>query len=59
MKYSIIETPRNQALAVEKHTETVDKEIRTLHVLKKAILFGESSDSTNTKKCAFLPLMHY
>lgn len=50
MKYSIIETPRNQALAVEKHIETVNKETRTLHVLKKAILFGESSDSTNTQK---------
>lgn len=59
MKYSIIETPRNQALAVEKHIETVNKETRTLHVLKKAILFGESSDSTNTQKCAFLPLVQF
>lgn len=59
MKYSIIETPRNQALAVEKHRETVSKEIRNLHDIKEAILFGESSDSTNTQKCAFLPLMQF
>ena len=53
MKYSIIETPRNQALAVEKHIETVNKETRNLHGLKEAILFGESSDSTNTKNVLF------